>query len=167
MVLLMYKQYGSSDVFTTAKGLITFSYEYPDYDDIIEEQKTYIKNKFDEIEAKIYDNNVENIDIESFVRYFLIEDFSGNQDGIFNSFFIYKEREDEKLYFGPVWDFDLAFDNAMIMYPTNEKKNFAYKFALTNGKANEVLSLILSNDVILKKLKIPGKRWQIQYSQRR
>ena len=108
MVLLMYKQYGSSDVFTTAKGLITFSYEYPDYDDIIEEQKTYIKNKFDEIEAKIYDNNVENIDIESFVRYFLIEDFSGNQDGIFNSFFIYKEREDEKLYFGPVWDFDLA-----------------------------------------------------------
>ena len=96
------KQYGSSDVFTTAKGLITFSYEYPDNDEIIEEQKTYIKNKFDEIEAKIYENNVENIDIESFVRYFLIEDFSGNQDGIFNRFFIYKEREDEKLYFGPV-----------------------------------------------------------------
>ena len=72
--------------------------------------------------------------LESFARYFLIEDFSANHDAIFNSFFFYKESGDEKIYFGPVWDFDLAFDNAQLLYPTNEKKisplNLAYQMDL-------------------------------------
>ena len=143
------------EIFKTAQG-ITFSYVYPKSEDITEEQKAYIKNKFDEIEAQIYDNNLENIDLESFARYFLVEDFSANQDGIFNSFFLYKEREDDKIYFGPVWDFDLAFDNAMILYPTNEKNNFSYKFALSNGSAEKLVSQILSNEVALNKVK---KTW--------
>jgi hypothetical protein len=138
--------------FKTNKG-ITLSYEYPKLEDITEEQKIYIKNKIDEIEAKVYVNITENIDLESFTRYFLVEDFSANHDGIFNSFYLYKEREDEKIYFGPVWDFDLAFDNAMILYPTNEKKNFAYKYGLSNGSANKFLSNLLSNDTVLQKVK--------------
>ena len=138
--------------FKTDKG-ITLSYEYPKAEDITEEQKIYLKNKLDEIEAKVYENITENIDLESFARYFLVEDFSANQDGIFNSFYLYKERSDDKIYFGPVWDFDLAFDNAMILYPTNEKKNFAYKFALSNGSADKFLSNLLSNDTVLQKVK--------------
>jgi len=138
--------------FKTDKG-ITLSYEYPKAEDITEEQKIYLKSKLDEIEAKVYENITENIDLESFTRYFLVEDFSANQDGIFNSFYFYKEREDDKIYFGPVWDFDLAFDNAMILYPTNEKKNFAYKFGLSNGSANKFLSNLLSNDTVLQKVK--------------
>ena len=138
--------------FKTDKG-ITLSYEYPKEEDITEEQKIYLKSKLDEIEAKVYVNITENIDLESFTRYFLVEDFSANQDGIFNSVYFYKERDDDKIYFGPVWDFDLAFDNAMVLYPTNEKKNFAYKFALSNGSANKFLSNLLSNDRVLKKVK--------------
>ena len=146
------KKKSAPELFNTAKG-IALSFEYPDIDDITEAQKTYIQNKLDEIEAKIYEGNVENIDVESFARYFLVEDFSGNQDGIYNSVFFYKERGDDKLYFGPVWDFDLAFDNAMILFPTNEKKNFAYKFALSNGSSQKLVSQILSNDIILQKVK--------------
>ena len=138
--------------FKTEKG-ITLSYEYPKSEDITEEQKIYLKNKLDEIEAKVYENITENIDLESFARYFLVEDFSANQDGIFNSFYLYKERGDNKIYFGPVWDFDLAFDNALVLYPTNEKKNFAYKFALSNGSADKFLSNLLSNDTVLQKVK--------------
>ena len=138
--------------FKTDKG-ITLTYEYPKPEDITEEQKIYLKNKLDEIEAKVYENITENIDLESFARYFLVEDFSANQDGIFNSFYLYKERRDDKIYFGPVWDFDLAFDNAMVLYPSNEKKNFAYKFTLSNGSANKFLSNLLSNDTVLKKVK--------------
>ena len=141
-----------NEFFKTEKG-ITLSYEYPKAEDITEEQRIYLKKKIDEIEAKVYENNTENIDLESFARYFLVEDFSGNQDGIFNSFYLYKERRDDKIYFGPVWDFDLAFDNAMVLYPTNEKKNFAYKFTLTNGSANKFLSNLLSNETVLKKVK--------------
>ena len=146
------KRKGDPSVFKTKQG-ITLSHEYPPIDEITEEQKEYIENKINAVEAEIYANNTENIDLESFVRYFLVEDFSANQDGIFNSFFIYKERGDEKIYFGPVWDFDLAFDNAQVLYPTNQKKNFAYKFALSNGSANKLVSQILSVEEVLKKVK--------------
>ena len=146
------KTKGAPELFNTAKG-IALSLEYPKIEDTTEQQRAYIKNKLDSIEAKIYENNIENIDLESFARYFLVEDFSGNQDGIYNSFFFWKERGDEKIYFGPVWDFDLAFDNAMILYPTNEKKNFAFKFGLSNGSTNKLVAQILSNEAALKKVK--------------
>ena len=78
---------GGGEIFKTNKGL-ALTYEYPDIDDILEVQKTYINNKLNEIEAKCFEDNVENIDLESFVKYFLIEEFSANQDCIFNSFFL-------------------------------------------------------------------------------
>ena len=146
------KRKGDVSTFKTTQG-ITLSYEYPDIEDITEEQKKYITDKINEVEAEIYANNTESLDLESFVRYFLVEDFSANQDEIFNSFFIYKERGDDKIYFGPTWDFDLAFDNAQVLYPTNEKKNFAYKFALSNGSAAKLVSQILCNENVLKKVK--------------
>ena len=146
------KRQTDPSLFKSAKG-ITFSYEYPDIDDITEQQKSYIKNKFDEVEAQIYAGNADNVDLESFARYFLVEDFSGNQDFIFNSFYLFKERADNKLYFGPVWDFDLAFDNAQILYPTNEKKNFSYKFGLSNGSMNKLISQLLAIPQVLQKVK--------------
>ena len=143
---------GGDGTFKTAKG-ITLAYEYPSGDDIIEEQKKYIKNKLDEIEDQCYNDNVENIDIDSFVRYFLVKDFSADRDAIFNSFYFYKDRGNDTIYFGPVWDFDLAFDNAMDFYPTNEKKNFAFKFASSDGTTKTLVIHILSNDIVLQKVK--------------
>ena len=143
---------GDPSIFKTSQG-ISYTYKYPEYEDLTEEQKEYITKKFDEVEAEILKGKADSIDLESFARYFLIEDFSANQDEIFNSFFIFKERGDDKLHFGPVWDFDLAFDNAQILYPTNEKNNFAYKFGLSNGSANKLLSQLLSNEVVLQKVK--------------
>ena len=143
---------GDPSIFKTSQG-ISYTYKYPEYEDLTEEQKEYITKKFDEVEAEILEGKADSIDLESFARYFLLEDFSANQDEIFNSFFIFKERGDDKLHFGPVWDFDLAFDNAQILYPTNEKKNFAYKFGLSNGSANKLLSQLLSNEVVLQKVK--------------
>ena len=143
---------GDPSIFKTSQG-ISYTYKYPEYEDLTEEQKEYITKKFDEVEAEILKGKADSIDLESFARYFIIEDFSANQDEIFNSFFIFKERGDDKLYFGPVWDFDLAFDNAQILYPTNEKKNFAFKFGLSNGSAAKLLSQLLSNEVVLQKVK--------------
>jgi hypothetical protein len=146
------KRKGDPSTFKTTQG-ITLSYEYPDIEDITEEQKKYITDKINEVEAEIYANNTDSLDLESFVRYFLVEDFSANHDAIFNSFFVYKERGDDKIYFGPTWDFDLAFDNAQLLYPTNEKKNFAYKYGLSNGSAERLVSQILCNEKVLKKVK--------------
>ena len=109
--------------FKTKEGIL-FAIKHPNSDDITQQQKDYIEKYFNKVESEIYQNNLENIDFESFARYFLIEDFAGNIDGIWSSFYLTKERGDNKIYFGPVWDLDLAFDNDMIIYPTNEKKKF-------------------------------------------
>ena len=143
---------GAGQTFKTAKG-ITLAYEYPSGDDIVEEQKIYIKNKLDEIEDQCYNGNIENIDLDSFVKYFLVKDFSADRDAIFNSFYFYKDRGNDTIYFGPVWDFDLGFDNSRDFYPTNEKKNFAFKFAASDGTTNTLVTHILSNDIVLKKVK--------------
>ena len=64
-----------------------------------------------------------------------------------------KEREDNKFYFGPVWDFDIAFDNDMRVYPTLEKKDFIFKYGSSAGKLNNFALKILNNEDVLKKLK--------------
>ena len=138
--------------FKTNEGIL-FCIKYPSSDDITSQQATYIKNKFNQVEAEIYDNNLENIDSESFVRYFIIEDFAGNVDGVWSSFYLTKERGDEKIYFGPIWDLDLAFDNDIILYPTNEKKNFAFKYIYSNGSTQTLVMKLLSNEALLKKVK--------------
>ena len=138
--------------FKTNKGL-RFSIKYPKLDDLIENQYNYISNKFNEIEKEIFEDNIDSIDIESFAKYFIVEDFCANVDMIYNSIYLYKERSDDKLYFGPVWDMDMAFDNSYILYPTNEKINFAYKFTLSNGPMKQVVSKMLSNRKILQKIK--------------
>ena len=50
------------------------------------------------------------LDIDSFVDYFIINEFFTNYDAGWNSTFLYKDR-DGKIHIGPFWDFDGAMDN--------------------------------------------------------
>ena len=40
---------------------------------------------------------------------------------------MYKYRNEDMLYTGPVWDFDLAFDNDYRTYPVNSKNDYIYR----------------------------------------
>lgn len=52
------------------------------------------------------------LDLDSFVDWFIINDFSKNHDARFQaSCFMYYDSAVQKLYMGPAWDFDLAFGN--------------------------------------------------------
>ena len=64
-----------------------------------------------------------------------------------------KERSDDKLYFGPVWDFDISFDNDDRIYPVLEKKDFIYKYGTSAGTMNTLATHILSHETTLQKLK--------------
>ena len=50
------------------------------------------------------------IDVDSFVDYFLVNEFFGNYDAGNHSTYMYKETGG-KLHIGPVWDFDQAMNN--------------------------------------------------------
>lgn len=54
------------------------------------------------------------IDIDSFVRKYLLEEVTANYDGGVASSFFYKDCDtvSDKLYAGPVWDYDVTWGNA-------------------------------------------------------
>ena len=85
----------------------------PDEDSITTAQFNYIQNHFNKMEAQ-WKNY---LDLSTFLRHFLVGELSGNTDTYW-SVFMYKERDDDKVYTGPVWDFDLAFDNDDRTYPS-------------------------------------------------
>lgn len=54
------------------------------------------------------------IDVDSFVRKYLLEEVTANYDGGVASSYFYKDsdKKNGKLYAGPVWDYDISFGNA-------------------------------------------------------
>ena len=93
----------------------------------------YIANLYNQMEAAIMSDDGYNpqtgkhyseyIDVESFARYYLLNELLLNQDGGFVSFFMYKDADvfDSKIYAGPIWDFDKSLmspscNNEIIVY---------------------------------------------------
>ena len=52
------------------------------------------------------------VDIENWIDYFLLQELTKNVDSGYSSVYLYKKKDDFKLRFGPVWDFDFAYGNA-------------------------------------------------------
>ncbi len=97
----------------------------PDEEDITTAQYNYIKNYFNLMEQ----NKKQYLDLNTFLRYFLVGELSGNTDTYWSTY-MYKDRSNDKIYTGPVWDFDLAFNNDRRTYPINDLGDYIYR---TNG----------------------------------
>ena len=99
---------------------IRFLYEYPNADDINKEEKEYLQGYIEDFEnalaSKEYkdpQNGYRNyIDVDSFVDFFILNEFSKNIDAYRISTYMYKENNNGKLFMGPIWDFNLSFGNA-------------------------------------------------------
>ena len=135
----------------TTQGII-LGVRYPEQEDITVEQLNYINNKLNEVEAEGYNGIVDNIDFESFSRYLLVQELCG-QSETFWSTYMTKRRNDEKIYFGPVWDFDLAFDNDNRVFSTLNKTNFLFKYDSSAGTMREFAVKLLNNEKLLEKIK--------------
>ena len=90
---------------------------YPSAKKLTPEMEEYINadiNKIEEIlysdDPKVFATYKEVLNVDSFIDYFLINEYFGNYDAGNNSTYFYKERGG-KLAMGPVWDFDGAMDN--------------------------------------------------------
>ena len=71
---------------------------------------SYIEEILYSEDTKIFGSYKDVINVDSFVDYFLVNEFFGNYDAGNNSTYFYKDLGG-RLSMGPVWDFDGAMDN--------------------------------------------------------
>ncbi len=121
-------------------------FEYPDYAEILPVQAAYIQSYFDSMEQALHGPGFMDpllgyrnyIDVNSFVDYFLINEFSKNVDGYRISTYFYKPKDSDGrlLKMGPVWDYDIAWGNADY-FGGNNTSGYAYIFP-SNTDPNQV-----------------------------
>ena len=87
------------------------------------QEVNYIAGRYNEMEKAVHSPDginpetgkhySEYIDVESFARYYLLNELLYNHDGGWSSFMMYKDSDsiDPKIYAGPAWDYDRTLDN--------------------------------------------------------
>ncbi|MBR5240702.1 MAG: CotH kinase family protein, partial [Muribaculaceae bacterium] len=102
--------------FQTTKGM-KVTIKYPKDDEINSDQSYYIKNYTQQMENALFGTNYTDaetgwrkyIDEASMVDWYIACELFGNSDAWWSTY-MYKERDDV-FKFGPLWDFDIAFNN--------------------------------------------------------
>ncbi|MBR1886832.1 MAG: CotH kinase family protein [Bacteroidales bacterium] len=118
--------------FWSAKGM-PVTVKYPDSDTITSAQKTYIQSFFGKMETAVFASNFKDatngyrkyLDVDSFLKNFIVGEFCGNTDTYWSTY-MYKDSANGVFYTGPVWDYDLAFENDGRTYPVNNINDFIY-----------------------------------------
>jgi subtilisin-like proprotein convertase family protein len=100
-----------------------YQYVYPKGSEITTAQQNYIKSYLDTFETVMNSGNFADpttgypkyIDVESFVDYLIHTELTRNVDGYKLSSYLYKEKSTKgnKLFAGPVWDYNLAWGNCL------------------------------------------------------
>lgn len=111
-----------NDMFYRNYGVESYIYDYKLVNiypkDPNDKQREYITKTISEFErvlySDIYDDEVNGygkyIDVDSFVDYFIINEFFKNTDAGILSTYIYKDLGD-KIKVGPIWDFNMSLGN--------------------------------------------------------
>ncbi len=152
--------------FTSTRYNIPVAIKYPADDEIVLAQEQYIASHFNKLADAVNSSQYKDaqygfrkyLDEESFIRHFLVGEFSGNTDTYW-SVRMWKSRTDDKFYLGPVWDFDLGFDNDNRTYPINTKANQSNEWLCFSGGSSaagstrEFVRRIMSDEKMLLRLK--------------
>ena len=140
--------------FWSDKGM-PVTVKYPDEEDITPAQRTYIQRFFNQMEKSVFTASYQDpstgyrkfLDLDSFLRNFIVGEFSGNTDTYW-SVNLYKDAADGPFFTGPVWDYDLAFENDNRTYPINNLEDYIYN---SNGSVaadavRRMVTRIVKND---------------------
>lgn len=115
---------GSSSTTWTSpyQSKLLFLYHDPEYMELTQPQRDYIKNYVIDFENAVYGPNFTDsiigyrpyINILSFIDFMLMQELGRTVDGYRSSSFMYKDKDSKggKLTCGPMWDFNLSFGNA-------------------------------------------------------
>jgi hypothetical protein len=96
-----------------------YQFHYPSFDDMLPVQRNYIEDYIHSFENMMVGTEFNDpvngypawIDIDSFIDFFIVSEFSKNIDAYRLSSFLYKDRDsnDGRLHAGPIWDFNISF----------------------------------------------------------
>lgn len=104
-----YYMSGNGEVFTTKDAVAE--------DNADEAMEEFLKD-FNALEVAIKQRDYAEIgrliDIESFVKYYLVSEFTTNIDAYFTSVYFYKDGPEDKIHAGPAWDFDKSFTGGAV-----------------------------------------------------
>ena len=127
----------------------------PDDEDIVNAQTRYITDYFNRMENAVFASNFADpetgyrrfLDLDSFLKHFMVGEMSGNTDTYW-SVYMTKDRESDKFFTGPVWDFDIAFDNDQRTYPIAAHTDyiFASKGSVASEAMRQMVNRIVKED---------------------
>ena len=145
--------------FTSSRGN-PVTIKHPGDDDITTEQRNYIRGYFNLMESALFASNYTDpadgyrkyLDVESFLKHFVVGEFSGNMDTYWSTY-MYKDREESQFHVAPCWDFDLAFDNDGRIYPVNGRSDWAYRGGSCAGDMRNFVNRVLSDPAADQQLK--------------
>ena len=136
--------------FDSGKG-VPFSLKEPDGKDLNQDIRNKIKEKTKSVEAKVYEGDFSDIDLDSFADWWIVEELAKNTDSQFySSCYMYFAPVDKKFHMGPVWDFDLGFGNNMVDVNTE-----GFQADAASNGANWILELKKSEEF----MNIVKTRW--------
>lgn len=146
--------YKETSMFNSNRG-VPVTIKHPDEDDITSTQHNFIEDYFNQMEAAVFASNYTDqtsgyrkyLDLDSFLKNFIVGEFAGNTDTYW-SVYMYKDAADGKLYTGPVWDYDLAFENDKRTYPINNLSDYIYaqKGSVASESVRSMVTRIVKND---------------------
>ena len=102
---------------TTYKAPVTI--HYPDDEEIDNRQTAYIRNYINNTFEKALSSQSFTdpqtgyrayVDTTSLIDWYLCTEISANIDGFWSTY-CYKEKGDQRLFWGPLWDYDIAYNN--------------------------------------------------------
>lgn len=96
---------------------LIFSVSSPKY--ASRQQIAYLSDYFNAVESHLAQGDLSDIDVDSFVRYYLIQELFANKDK--NSVYFCKDSDeiDGKVYACCIWDFDLSMGNSWLVSNTS------------------------------------------------
>ena len=112
-------------------------------DENMDKAKDNFKYKYNEFEKYLIEGNwdklSEYIDVDSFAKYYIVQSISTNGDGFRTSFYMYQDGLNSKISAGPVWDFDMGFENNMEAVHNYEKDKVVKNIEKNNDNKNIIV----------------------------
>ena len=106
------------DAFYSDWGGLPVRIHYPDIDELDNRQFNYARQFIRQFENRLYSNQFTDkdkgyrpfVDSLSLANWYLCTEMSANVDGLYSTYF-YKEAQDDHIFWGPLWDYDIAYNN--------------------------------------------------------